>query len=84
MRAMSVSFDSIAGVISTRFKIERSRIVPKASFEELGLDSLSQIELALSLKKELGISLSDDELSQISTVADIETAVNRGYNDQSA
>ncbi|HET6844696.1 MAG TPA: acyl carrier protein [Candidatus Angelobacter sp.] len=74
---MSVNLDSIVQVIATRFKIDASRIVPEASFDELGLDSLSQIELALSLKKDLGISISDDELAQISTVSDIFKMVNK-------
>jgi acyl carrier protein len=74
---MSVNLDSIGQVIATRFKIDASRIVPEASFDELGLDSLSQIELALSLKKDLGISISDDELAQISTVSDIFKMVNK-------
>jgi acyl carrier protein len=74
---MSVNLDSIVQVISTRFKIDVSKIVPEASFDELGLDSLSQIELALSLKKDLGISISDDELARISTVSDIFKMVNK-------
>jgi acyl carrier protein len=74
---MSVNLDSIAQVISTRIKIERSKVVPEASFDDLGLDSLSQIELAFSLKKELGVNISDDELSQISTVSDIMAIANR-------
>lgn len=73
---MTVTLDSIVHVIATRFKINESKIVPEASFDELGLDSLSQIELALSLKKELGINISDDELSKISTVSDILKMVN--------
>ena len=74
---MNVNLDSIVQVISTRFKIDANRIVPEASFDELGLDSLSQIELALSLKKDLGINISDDELAQISTVSDIFKMVNK-------
>ncbi len=74
---MNVNLDSIVQVISTRFKIDASKIVPEASFDELGLDSLSQIELALSLKKDLGINISDDELAQISTVSDIFKMVNK-------
>ncbi len=74
---MSVSINSIVQEISTRFKIDAGKIVPEASFDELGLDSLSQIELALSLKKDLGINISDDELAQISTVSDIFKMVNK-------
>jgi len=75
---MSVSVDSIAQVISTRFKIDRNKIRPEVSLDDLGLDSLSQIELALSLKRELGVDLSEDDLSQIATVADVVTVANNG------
>jgi acyl carrier protein len=74
---MSVSADSIAQVISTRFKIERSKILPEVSFDDLGLDSLSQIELAFSLQKELGIDIDDEELAQISTVSELVTLANK-------
>ena len=73
---MNISVDSVAQVIASRFKIERSRVVPEASFDDLGLDSLSQIELALMLEKELGVRISDAELSQISTVSDIVAKAN--------
>jgi acyl carrier protein len=68
---MSALFDTIAQVISRRFRIDPSELVPDASFEELGLDSLSQIELATSIEKELGIKISDDDISQMSSIADI-------------
>lgn len=74
---MSVSVDSIAQVISTRFKIEREKIRPEVSFDELGLDSLSQVELALSLKKEFGVDVSDDDLSEMLTVADVVAVANK-------
>ena len=74
---MRVSADAIAQIISTQFKIERNKILPEVSFDDLGLDSLSQVELALSLEKELGINISDDELSQISTVSDIVALANK-------
>ncbi len=75
---MAISMDSVVQVISTRFKIQRERVVPDASLDDLGLDSLSQIELALALQKELGVRISDDELAQISTVSEIVERANNG------
>jgi acyl carrier protein len=68
---MSAIYDVVADVISNRFEVDRTQVVPDISLDELGLDSLSQIELALVLKHRFGIELSDAELAEISEVADI-------------
>ena len=68
---MNAIYDSIASVVARRFRIDRSAVVPEASFEELGLDSLSLIELTTSIKKELGFTISDNDIAQMSTISDI-------------
>ncbi|MDT0547513.1 MULTISPECIES: acyl carrier protein [Streptomyces] len=68
---MSSTHDSVVEVFVTRFGLDPEEVVPEATFDDLGLDSLSQIELATALKKRLGIVISDEELSEISVVADI-------------
>ncbi|MBQ0986520.1 acyl carrier protein [Streptomyces sp. F63] len=68
---MSSLHDSVAEVFAARFGLDPEKVVPEATFDDLGLDSLSQIELATALKKRLGIVISDEELSEISVVADI-------------
>jgi len=68
---MSLIYDVVADVISTRFGIERSEVVPDASFEELGLDSLSQFELGTVLKHRFGIEIPDEELAEIEGVSGI-------------
>lgn len=42
-------FGAVAEMCSSRFGIARDEIKPDASFEDLGLDSLSQIELATAI-----------------------------------
>ncbi|KJK41331.1 acyl carrier protein [Streptomyces variegatus] len=68
---MSSMHDSVVEVFVARFGLDRETVVPDASFDDLGLDSLSQIELATALKKRLGIVITDEELSEISVVGDI-------------
>lgn len=68
---MTSLYDDIADVISARFGIPREKISPDASFEDLDLDSLSQIELATALKKRLGLEITDKEMTEISLVSDI-------------
>lgn len=73
---MSLTFESVAAVISRRFKIDRSKISQEATFEELGLDSLAQVELLMTLKKELGVELTDSQLDEVSRVSDLITVAN--------
>lgn len=68
---MSSLHDSVVEVFVARFDLDPETVLPDATFDDLGLDSLSQIELATALKKRLGIVITDDELTEISVVADI-------------
>ncbi|OKK14739.1 hypothetical protein AMK16_29775 [Streptomyces sp. CB00455] len=68
---MSSVHDSVVEVFVARFGLDPETVLPEATFDDLGLDSLSQIELATALKKRLGIVVSDEELSDLSTVSDI-------------
>ncbi|MEU9572345.1 acyl carrier protein [Streptomyces massasporeus] len=68
---MSSVQDSVVEVFVARFGLDPETVVADASFDDLGLDSLSQIELATALKKRLGIVITDEELSEISVVGDI-------------
>jgi acyl carrier protein len=68
---MTPLHDSVLDVINRRFDIPRERVVPGATFDELGLDSLSQIELVTALQKHLGVQINDDEIDDLSSVDDV-------------
>lgn len=68
---MSSVHDSVVEVFVARFDLDPATVVPEATFDDLGLDSLSQIELATALKKRLGIVITDEELAEIAVVGDI-------------
>lgn len=49
--------------------IDESKIVPQARFkEDLEIDSLSKVEMALALEEALDLTLQDAELDDIKTV----------------
>jgi acyl carrier protein len=73
---MKLTIESIAAILQTRFKCNPNKVVPEATFDDLGLDSLSQIELGMLLEKKMGIKISEDELQQMSTISDIIAAAN--------
>jgi len=68
---MSTLYESVADVIASRFGIDRDEVTPEASFDDLGLDSLSQIELVTALRKHLGVAIDDDEMAELSTVSEV-------------
>ncbi|MCY0942863.1 acyl carrier protein [Streptomyces antarcticus] len=68
---MSTIQESVVEVFVSRFDLDAESVVPEATFDDLGLDSLSQIELATALKKRLGVVITDAELTEIETVSDI-------------
>ncbi|MEU5095539.1 acyl carrier protein [Streptomyces sp. NPDC020996] len=72
---MSSAFESVVEVLVARFGLDPETVVPEATFDDLGLDSLSQIELATALKKRLGVAIPDEELSEMAVVADVVAAV---------
>ncbi|MGH1552043.1 acyl carrier protein [Streptomyces sp. L7] len=74
---MSSVQDSVIEVFSARFDIDKESIALDATFDDLGLDSLSQLELATAVKKRLGVDISDEELSEISVVADLVSLVEK-------
>jgi acyl carrier protein len=64
-------YDQVVDVISTRFGIDPQEVTAQSSFNDLGLDSLSQIELATALKKRLGIEIADEDMAEMRNVAEI-------------
>jgi acyl carrier protein len=68
---MSALFESVVDVFVSRFNMDKDVVRPEATFEDIDLDSLSQIELGTSLKKKFGVDITDDEMEEISTVSEI-------------
>lgn len=59
-------------IITEKYCIIPEDVTPeKRLSEDLGLDSLDGIELIMEFEKEFDISISDEQLSKISTVGDI-------------
>lgn len=55
-------FDQLRQIMATKFQLDPAEITPEATLKDLELDSLDIVELGLVMTKELGVSLSDDEL----------------------
>ncbi|MEA2067343.1 MAG: acyl carrier protein [Thermotogota bacterium] len=65
-------FNKVKKIVADNLSVEESEITEKTSFvEDLGADSLDLVDLVMVLEKELGISIDDEKLSDLSTVSDV-------------
>jgi acyl carrier protein len=63
--------EKIKKIICEQLEVSEEDVVPKASFvDDLGADSLDQVELIMAMEEEFGISISDEEAEKIVTVKD--------------
>lgn len=64
-------YDILKEILINDLHITEENIRPEASRDEAGLDSLAMVELSMVLSKRLSIEISDDELIEAATVADL-------------
>jgi acyl carrier protein len=64
-------FTSLNQILTTKFRLDAHLLVPDATLRDLDLDSLDVVELTLTIEKELGVKVTDDELLQLQSLAGI-------------
>jgi acyl carrier protein len=61
----------IKKTVAKNLETDESRITPDSRFvEDLGADSLDQVELIMAFEDEFGIEIPDDQAEKIQTIAD--------------
>jgi acyl carrier protein len=84
MRAVSLTdynrpgMDTLARIkdmAAKEFSIDPGGLDPTAPLDSLGIDSLSFIEFMFKVEEEFGVSVSDEDLRSIKTLADLERHV---------
>ena len=65
----------IKQLAAKEFSLEPEKLDAGGSLESLGIDSLSFIEFMFKVEEEFGVSVSDDDLKGIKTLADLERHV---------
>jgi acyl carrier protein len=78
-------FQLISRIMVDRFDFDAEQIVGDAFIvEDLDLDSLDTMDLALELEEETGVDLDLDELKTVRQVSDIVNVIHRGLGPGSA
>lgn len=63
--------DKVKSIIVEQLAVDESEVTPDASFmEDLGADSLDQVELVMAFEEEFGIEIPDEESEKITRVKD--------------
>ncbi len=68
--------EKVKGIIVEQLGVEQSEVTPTASFaDDLGADSLDQVELVMALEEEFKLEISDEDAEKIKTVQDAITYI---------
>ncbi|MFC1821369.1 acyl carrier protein [Thermodesulfobacteriota bacterium] len=68
---MSEIEEKIIKIICEQLNVPEENVVPSASFvDDLGADSLDQVELIMAMEEEFDLSIPDEEAEKITTVQD--------------
>ena len=68
--------EKVKGIIVEQLGVEESEVTPTASFaDDLGADSLDQVELVMALEEEFKLEISDEDAEKIKTVQDATTYI---------
>jgi acyl carrier protein len=63
--------EKVSEVIVDQLNVERDDVTEEASFiDDLGADSLDLVELVMALEAEFNVSIPDEDVESIKTVAD--------------
>ncbi|MEU8804815.1 acyl carrier protein [Spirillospora sp. NPDC048819] len=64
--------DGLAEIIDDIVGIDKSEVTPDKNFiDDLDIDSLSMVEIAVAAQDQFGVEIPDDELRNLKTVKDV-------------
>ncbi|HYZ15398.1 MAG TPA: acyl carrier protein [Candidatus Acidoferrum sp.] len=67
----SDTLERVKKIIVEQLDVEEKEVTPEASItDDLGADSLDQVELVMAFETEFGIDIPDEEAEKIKTVGD--------------
>ena len=68
---MSTKSEKVKEIVVQQLGVAPDQVTPDAKFiEDLGADSLDQVELVMALEEEFGADIPDEEAEKLTTVGD--------------
>lgn len=63
--------ERVKALIVELLGVDAAKVVDKATFEDLGADSLDTVEIVMAIEEEFGIQVTDEAVEQMHTVGDV-------------
>jgi len=74
--------DKVKEIVVQQLGVSPDQVTPEAKFiEDLGADSLDQVELVMALEEEFGADIPDEDAEKLTTVGDAIKYI-EGHNQQ--
>ncbi|MFA6290585.1 MAG: acyl carrier protein [Victivallales bacterium] len=74
--------DKVKEIVVQQLGVSPDQVTPEAKFiEDLGADSLDQVELVMALEEEFGADIPDEDAEKLTTVGDAIRYI-EGHNQQ--
>ena len=74
-------YELLKTIMIEDLQLDAAGVYPGASREEAGLDSLAVVELSIVLSQRLGVDITDDELLELRTIAEIAQLIEQRTED---
>jgi len=65
------TFEKVKSLIVEQLDVDKDKVSPDTTFEDIDADSLDVVELVMALEEEFDLEISDEEVEKIKTVGDI-------------
>ncbi len=69
---MATTANKVKEIVVTQLGVSEDQVTPEAKFtEDLGADSLDQVELIMALEEEFGADIPDEDAEKLITVGSV-------------
>ncbi|MFC9897577.1 acyl carrier protein [Nocardia sp. NPDC127579] len=78
MSTSTLNKEDLRELVADTLDVDLEQVTDKADFlEELGVDSLMSLEVAVQVEKKLGLKITEEELKEIRNFQDVCTILDR-------
>jgi acyl carrier protein len=75
------TIEKLQAIIEKNYAVARDRLVPEATLEDLGIDSMSTIDLLFVVEDEFGITVGREPI-ELKTLGDVVAYIDRQVTEQ--
>jgi len=80
MKSREQIFDLLAHILASDFELPAEQLTPGSELaEDLDLDSIDAIDIAVRLEQETGVRVGEDDLKSIRSLGDVVEIVHSGF-----